>query len=182
VPTLEDYARLAPFTLDELVDAANSVLRNRPRLLVSRRTARYYVSQGILPPPSGAPKFARYGTEHLVRFVGARVLLDEGTNLESAKKLLDMVIAASQDGGLSEIQDRLAGRRAAEPDRRLASFSIREEPRPVRRLVSVGEVRRWIELGPWETLEIDATVPLDIALEDAGQRIRDLLTELRDTT
>lgn len=81
MPTVDDYAKLAPFTLEELVDAANSVLRDRPRAGVSVRTVRYYVAEGILPPPVGPNKLARYTLEHLDRLVQARRMLDEGASL-----------------------------------------------------------------------------------------------------
>ena len=34
---------------------------------VSKRTIRYYVATGMIPPPSGAGRGARYGAEHLAR-------------------------------------------------------------------------------------------------------------------
>ena len=91
MPTLADYLRLAPFSVDELVDAANSVLRERPALRVSRRTVRYYVGVRVLPPPSGPPKHARYGADHLVRLVAARALGDAGRSLEAIRAELDLM-------------------------------------------------------------------------------------------
>jgi DNA-binding transcriptional MerR regulator len=59
---------------------------------VTRRTIRYYVEIGLLPPPSGAGKAAVYGDEHLER-------------LELIKKLQSMRLS------LEEIREELAGRR-----------------------------------------------------------------------
>ena len=85
MPKLADYLRLAPFSVDELVEAANSVLRDRPRLHVARRTVRYYVGERVVPPPVGPPKHARYEADHLLRLVAARCLGDEGRSLEGVR-------------------------------------------------------------------------------------------------
>ena len=85
MPTISDYLRLAPFSVDELVEAANSVLRERPRLHVARRTVRYYVGEKVMPPPDGPPKHARYEADHLIRLVAARCLGDEGRSLEAIR-------------------------------------------------------------------------------------------------
>lgn len=84
MPTVDDYASLAPFTLEELVGAANAILRDRPALQVQGRTVRYYIANGLLPRPSGGPKFARYGLEHLRRLILIRQWLDEGVSLQEA--------------------------------------------------------------------------------------------------
>jgi len=64
---------------------------------VTRRTIRYYVEIGLLPPPSGAGKAAVYGEDHLDR-------------LSLIKKLQSMRLS------LEEIRDELAGRtRGPEP-------------------------------------------------------------------
>lgn len=81
MPTLQDYEALAPFTLEELVEAVNSLLRDRPPLRIQPRTVRYYISKGLVPPPSGAPRFARYGMDHLRRIIQLRVGLDQGLKL-----------------------------------------------------------------------------------------------------
>lgn len=65
--------------------AANSLLRAHPDLMVGRRTVRYYIQEGILPPPSGAPKYARYRYEHLLRLVLVRLLLIKGFRLEAIR-------------------------------------------------------------------------------------------------
>ena len=88
MPRPEDYEALAPFSMEELVSAVNSIFRDRPVLAVQPRTVRYYVSSGLLPPPSGGPKFARYTMEHLRRILAVRQWLDQGISLEeSAQKI-----------------------------------------------------------------------------------------------
>lgn len=108
MPGLDAYAALAPFQIEELVDAANSILRDRPRLRVSKRTVRYYVSQGVLPAPRGAPKFARYGMEHLAKLVGARAMQDEGQSLEEVGEALRQAFRGGEASGVARIQRLLA--------------------------------------------------------------------------
>lgn len=88
MPSVEDYAPHAPFTLDELVVAANRILGNTPQLSIKDRTVRYYITERLLPPPSGGPKFARYGIEHLRRIVAIRGWLSEGVSLDEARNRL----------------------------------------------------------------------------------------------
>ena len=80
--TLESYRDVAPFSARELVNAANSILRNKPDLEISERTLRYYVSQDLLPPPEGPTKFARYSFNHLVALAAIRFLQDQGISLD----------------------------------------------------------------------------------------------------
>jgi DNA-binding transcriptional MerR regulator len=61
------------------------------RVGVTRRTIRYYVEIGLIPPPAGAGKAAVYGPQHLER-------------LETIKALQGYRLS------LEEIRDRLAGR------------------------------------------------------------------------
>ena len=98
---LERYRIVAPFTIDELVEAANGILRNRARQEVTRRTVRYYVSQGIVPPPQGAPKYARYPFGHLVRLVAARCLQDRGLTLDQIRARINRF--SPSDEGVAEV-------------------------------------------------------------------------------
>lgn len=75
---------------------------------LTRRTIRYYVEIGLLPPPSGAGKAAVYGEEHLDR-------------LEFIKKLQSMRLS------LEEIREQLAGRRRS---RQSASRALVESELP----------------------------------------------------
>ena len=84
MPKIEEYISLAPFSLDELVNACNSILRDKPAMAVQSRTVRYYISTGLLLAPKGGPKYARYDVEHLRRLVAIRQWLDEGSSLEDA--------------------------------------------------------------------------------------------------
>ncbi len=92
MPSLRDYESLAPFSIEELVDAVNSLTRDSPRLKVSLRTIRFYISRDLLPRPLGAPKVARYGMEHLLRTVAYRCMQESGRSLEESKREMDLVI------------------------------------------------------------------------------------------
>ena len=49
---------------------------------VSRRTIRYYVQRGILPPPLGLGRGNHYSEEHLATLVRVRELQEAGVSLE----------------------------------------------------------------------------------------------------
>jgi DNA-binding transcriptional MerR regulator len=133
MPSIDSYLALAPFTKEELVDAANSVLRDRPRLHVSGRTVRYYVSEHVLPPPGGSPKLARYGAEHFIRLVAARCLIDRGLSLEDVRPRLDGLLsegipaAADQAQRLAVEHDYTPAAELRVPD---AVYQVRESPAP----------------------------------------------------
>lgn len=82
MPKLPSFKMLAPFTADELVEAAQSLLRQKDTHPFSKRTLRYYIFQGVVPPPLGSPKFARYGYEHLLNIMAARMFQDHGLKLD----------------------------------------------------------------------------------------------------
>ncbi|MBA3724975.1 MAG: MerR family transcriptional regulator [Armatimonadetes bacterium] len=86
MPELEDYSNLGPFSPDELVDAVNTVLGQRGRTpIFTRRTLRYYVSEGLIPPPEGPPKYSRYIFEHLRLIVNAKRMQDQGMRLDEVR-------------------------------------------------------------------------------------------------
>ena len=73
---------------------------------VSRRTVRYYVQRGLLPPPEGAGRGHYYRPEHLTRLLEIKELQGRGL-------------------GLEEIRERLAG--GAVPERRLRAPDVEIE-------------------------------------------------------
>ncbi|HRI43123.1 MAG TPA: helix-turn-helix domain-containing protein [Fimbriimonadaceae bacterium] len=139
MPTIDDYAPYAPFTIEELVRALNSIFRDRRRLHVQARTVRYYISKGLLPPPSGGPKFARYSLEHLKRLVAIRTWLDEGISLEEA-----MVRLGGQPLPNAPVAKRSPVLRVEEPKAYYGNDRV---------------VRR-IQLSPTCVLEVDASADL----------------------
>jgi len=58
---------------------------------VPRRTVRYYVQLGLLPPPSGAGRGHYYTPEHLGRLLRIRELRNAGRSLEEIRYLLSGV-------------------------------------------------------------------------------------------
>ena len=148
MPKVEDYVSLAPFSLEELVAAANSVLRDRPKLAVSSRTVRYYISKGLLPSPSGGPKFARYSWNHLDHLVKIRTYLDQGLSLEQVANELGVTLRLE--------------------DRELLIFARADYMRAPQ---EVGELVRRIPLGMGCTLEIPASADLTDLLPKLQQKL-----------
>ena len=84
-------------TLTELADAAD----------VTTRTVRYYIVQGLLPPPVGAGPSASYGEQHLGLLRAIKAF--QGQYLP-----------------LAEIRNRLSGEPTATPDQPAQQASPRE--------------------------------------------------------
>ncbi len=80
-------------TLKELVKAAE----------VSERTIRYYIQEGVLPPPQGAGPGSRYGLEHLTRLSLVRRLKAALLPLSQIKQLLSELTSDQ----LEQIADQL---------------------------------------------------------------------------
>ncbi len=63
---------------------------------VSRRTVRFYVQRGLLPPPHGGGRGSYYDEGHLARLIAIRQLQESGVPLdEVALRLEGGVLAAS---------------------------------------------------------------------------------------
>ncbi len=56
---------------------------------VTERTVRYYIKEGLLPPPSGSGPFSRYAYEHWLRLQFIKRLKDEYLPLSEIKNLLN---------------------------------------------------------------------------------------------
>ena len=55
---------------------------------VSRRTVRYYVQEGLIPPPEGLGRGAHYGREHLEALLGVKSMQEQGLMLEDIRASL----------------------------------------------------------------------------------------------
>lgn len=55
---------------------------------VSERTVRYYVGEGLLPPPASRGRGANFGSEHLTRLSLIRAMQQAGNDLESIRDYL----------------------------------------------------------------------------------------------
>jgi DNA-binding transcriptional MerR regulator len=71
---------------------------------VSRRTVRFYVQEGLLPPPLGVGRGRHYRPEHLKRLLEVKALQEQGRSLSEIRE-------AVEGGG------RAKGRPAAPPPR-----------------------------------------------------------------
>jgi len=87
-PLLAEARREAPYDIHRLVAWVNRVLGAIDEEPISRRTVRYYADEGILPPPEGPSRLARYGYEHLLRILAARLYQREGWTLDEIKQWL----------------------------------------------------------------------------------------------
>lgn len=170
MPRIADYRPLAPFNLEELVGAANSVLRGRPDLEVSIRTVRFYIARGLIPGPLGPPRKARYELEHLIRIVGYRLLQRRGVSLEAARETVDALLETGLDDALRAI-DELLAEPAARSEREGQAFASVQHPRRSRgQGVSVWKA----PLAPGVTLEVEDWVELGDALPEIQLALRRL--------
>ena len=55
---------------------------------VNRRTVRYYVQEGLLPPPHGVGRGNHYGPEHLERLLKVKNLQEGGRSLDEIRRIL----------------------------------------------------------------------------------------------
>ena len=69
---------------------------------ISRRNIRFYVEQGLVPPPEGAGLGARYDEEHLARLRAIPVLRNRGLRLDDIRERLT-------DAKPRELQELMAG-------------------------------------------------------------------------
>lgn len=53
-----------------------------------RRTIRFYVQEGLLPPPDGERRSAKYSDAHLERLLTIRRLQQDGLSLEAIRRRL----------------------------------------------------------------------------------------------
>ncbi len=168
MPSVESYEALAPFTLEELVTASNSILREEAGRDVQARTVRYYITRGLLASPVGGPKYARYSIEHLRRIVAIRQWVQKGASLEDCAERL----ARGDHGGERWIgnpegvlQDSIPEFTQVRSGDSVLSFKekVLRQPR-----------RREIVLTPFSTLLIDPRADVDAEIEYLKQALERL--------
>lgn len=76
---------MAPCSAKELVQRAGTVLGELGLPSVQLRTLRFYITKGVVAPPIGSLKFARYEFGHLQSLVLARVMQNQGLQLSQIK-------------------------------------------------------------------------------------------------
>lgn len=75
---MTDDAQSPRYTANDLASRAG----------VSERTVRYYVVEGLLPPPDGRGRGAHYGAGHLTRLKLIRAIQQAGNELETIREYL----------------------------------------------------------------------------------------------
>ncbi len=88
IPELLPYAKMEPCSAQQLLKEANGVLKGLGLPGIQIRTLRFYISEGVVPPPIGSPKFARYEFRHLQNLVYARSLQNQGMKLVQIRSQL----------------------------------------------------------------------------------------------
>ena len=53
---------------------------------VSRRTVRYYVQEGLIPPPLGVGRGNHYGAEHLEQIIRVKAMQEAGRTLDEIRR------------------------------------------------------------------------------------------------
>ena len=97
---------------------------------VSRRTVRYYVQRGLLPPPEGAGRGHYYRPDHLERLLLIKEMQGRGLGLEEIRVRLDGGDRAAPPPALELPEIELATRiRIADGVELLLSHAT-EPPRP----------------------------------------------------
>lgn len=79
---------MSPCTARELLKCAEQVLGELGLPGIQLRTLRFYIAQGVVPPPIGSLKFARYEFLHLHSLVLSRAMQDQGMKLAEIKSQL----------------------------------------------------------------------------------------------
>jgi len=113
----------AAYTLDELCTLAS----------VTVRTVRYYIGEGLLPPPTGHGATARYTQDHLDRLLVIGAMKERYLPLREIRRSLDAMSARdiSETAGLIRQQTEATdGDTAEQSDDAIASSPMLQAPPP----------------------------------------------------
>lgn len=86
------------YSIGELADLAG----------ISRRSVRFYVQRGLLPPPLGAGRGHYYTHEHLESLHRIKMLQDAGLSLDEIDQRLGAQKSVPHEGALSEPMKTMA--------------------------------------------------------------------------
>jgi DNA-binding transcriptional MerR regulator len=186
--------QLAALSLQELAEAAG----------VTVRTIRYYIAEGLLPPPVAGPR-PGYSTGHLDRLRLIARLKDAYLPLKEIRRQLSGIDDEAVRAALEEVSESpeplagplpspLLGQRAAQQDERgsarayldkLLKPRLREEPARYLREPNVPAAPRQAPLaGSLEEVPAPASPPQDEAGDAVWRRVRltdDAELLIRDT-
>ena len=179
---LKNYRTTPPMTADALILVVNEFLSDRGALLISKRTLRFYTSQGVVPHPLGSPKLARYGYEHLLSLLASRALQDQGQRIDNIRmevaeiargrydRLETVVVhwlsqASEKPGRVMKVREGAAGKPANMND----PFTI---------LTKRGSTGVKIQISPSCTLEVSDTVNVRRDLKSALKELTRIVEEL----
>ena len=70
---------------------------------VSRRTVRYYVQEGLIPPPFGVGRGNHYGPDHLEQILRVKALQEAGRTLDEIRGASREAAAAAKARGSESI-------------------------------------------------------------------------------
>lgn len=107
----------ATFTIDDLTAQAG----------VTVRTVRYYIGEGLLPPPLGAGPGTRYTREHLDRLLLIGALKDRYLPLREIRRQLQGMDAAAIHESVEDMHRREEERQPEQPERGV-TFSMMAPP------------------------------------------------------
>jgi DNA-binding transcriptional MerR regulator len=146
--TVERSRREIKLTLKELCNAAS----------VSERTVRYYIQQGLLPPPQGAGPASRYNLEHLRRLALVRRLKATLLPLSEIKHLMSGVSTSELEQVAHEFYHELT----------ITNPVALDPTRPViNRVVTAESIQENTKVPP----ELKVFVPPEINEEQAEEAI-----------
>ena len=97
---------------------------------ISRRTVRYYVQRGLIPPPEGAGRGHYYRPEHLEKLLAIKELQGKGLGLEEIRARFDGGGRAVPAVEFPSPQIELATRIRVAPGVELILSHGAEAPRP----------------------------------------------------
>ncbi len=82
------HEKSASFLLEDLIHAVNDLLVPQNIQGINKRTVRFYISRGLIPPAIGPSRHARYNYEHLIRIIAIKKLQIEGLDLNQIQETL----------------------------------------------------------------------------------------------
>jgi DNA-binding transcriptional MerR regulator len=125
---------------------------------VTERTVRYYIKEGLLPPPQGSGPFSRYGYEHWLRLQFIKRLKDEYLPLSEIKNLLARRSTAELDELARQVGITPAGA-AGDISAKGQAITSAQTSDPLRAFIDGGSGRTLLlreQMASWPTASNEA--------------------------